>query len=276
MRMLPALAAALFVAVSALPGLAQEGSDVVARVDGIEVTRDEVVVAIQGLPAEYQQLPVETLWEPMLNQVIDRKLVVAAARAQGLEESEAYKAQMDQIGEQVLQQVYMQDIMAADIGEDALQAAYETWTAEYEASGQGEEIHARHILVDSEEAAAALVGRLEVGEDFATLAQEASIGPSGPEGGDLGWFGHDDMVPEFADAAFALQAGEVSGPVQSPFGWHVIKVEERRAAPVPGYEEMVPTLRGQLAEQAIYERIDALRADAEIEIVGATEEPASD
>lgn len=276
MRMLRAAVGALCLAVFALPVLAQEGDEVVARVDGAEITRDDVVVAIQGLPAEYQQIPIETLWEPMLNQVIDRKLVVAAAQAQGLEESEAYRDQMVMLGEQVLQQLYMQDVMSAEISDEELQATYETWAADYAASGQGEQIHARHILVESEEEAQALVERLEAGEDFATLAQEASTGPSGPDGGDLGWFGHEEMVPEFADAAFALQAGEISGPVQSPFGWHVIKVEERRSAPVPGFEEMAATLRGQIAERAIYDRIDALRADADIEIVGATEEPASD
>jgi len=267
MKMLRAAFVALCLAVLALPVAAQEENAVVARVNGTEVTRDEVVAAIQGLPAEYQQLPLETLWEPMLNQVIDRKLVVAAARADGLEGSEAYTRQMDQIGEQVLQQLYMQEVMTREFSEEELRAAYDAWAVDYAASGQGEEIHARHILVDNEEAAAALVERLDDGEDFATLAAEASIGPSGPDGGDLGWFRHEDMVPEFADAAFALDAGEISGPVQSPFGWHVIKVEERRSAPVPGFEEMAPTLQGQLAEQAIYDRIDTLRTDAQIEIV---------
>lgn len=274
MRMLRAAVSALCLAVFALPALAQEGDEVVARVNGTEITRDEVISAIQGLPAEYQQLPVETLWEPMLNQVIDRKLVVAAARAEGMEDSQAYKDQMAELGEQVLQQVYMQDIMSADMSEEELRAAYDTWAADYEASGEGDEIHARHILVVTEDEAAALVERLNDGEDFATLAQEASTGPSGPDGGDLGWFRHDDMVPEFADAAFALDAGEISGPVQSPFGWHVIKVEERRTAPVPSFEEMAPSLQSQLAEQAIYDRIDALRADADIEIVEP--QPASD
>ncbi len=274
MSKLRALVSALCLAVFALPALAQESNEVVARVNGEEITRDDVVAAIQALPAEYQQLPLETLWDPMINQVIDRKLVVAAARADGLEDSETYKAQMAELGEQVLQQVYMQDIMSADISDEELHAAYDAWAADYEATGQGDEIHARHILVETEVEAEALVARLNDGEDFATLAEETSIGPSGPNGGDLGWFRHDDMVPEFADAAFALQAGEISGPVQSPFGWHVIKVEERRTTPAPGFEEMADTLRAQLAEQAIYDRIDALRAAADIEIVEP--QPASD
>lgn len=267
MKILRAVASALCLVALGAPALAQEGNEVVARVNGMEVTRDDVVAAIQGLPDEYQQLPVETLWEPMLNQVIDRKLVVATARAEGIEDSADYKSQMERIGEQVLQQLYMQKIVESGISDADLQAAYEDWEANYIASGEGEEIHARHILVVSQEEAAALIERLEAGEDFAALAQEASTGPSGPSGGDLGWFRHDDMVPEFADAAFALQAGEISPPVQSPFGWHVIKVEERRSAPVPGFEEMTPTLESQLAEQAVYDQIDALRADADIEIV---------
>lgn len=267
MRMLRAVVSALCLAVLGVSALAQEGNEVVARVNGMEVTRDDVVGAIQGLPDEYQQLPIETLWEPMLNQVIDRKLVVAKARAEGIEDSAAYREQMDRIGEQVLQQLYMQQVVEAGIADADLQAAYEQWVAAYIASGEGEEVHARHILVESQDEAAALIERLQAGEDFAALAQEASTGPSGPSGGDLGWFRHDDMVPEFADAAFALQPGEISPPVRSPFGWHVIKVEERRSAPVPGFEAVAPSLESQLAEQAVYDRIDALRADAEIEIL---------
>jgi peptidyl-prolyl cis-trans isomerase C len=201
------------------------------------------------------------------NRGYDRNLVVAKDRAEGIEDSAAYREQMDRIGEQVLQQLYMQQVVEAGIADADLQAAYEQWVAAYIASGEGEEVHARHILVENQDEAAALIERLQAGEDFAALAQEASTGPSGPSGGDLGWFRHDDMVPEFADAAFALQPGEISPPVRSPFGWHVIKVEERRSAPVPGVEAVAPSLESQLAEQAVYDRIDALRADAEIEIL---------
>lgn len=267
MTMFRAATCALCLALLAVPAAAQDTNEVVATVDGVEVTRDEVAAAIQELPAEYQQMGVEMLWEPMLKQVIDRKLVVAAARDEGMEGSEDYKAQMARLGDQVLQQLYFQQVMAAPVPEEEVQAAYETWAADYTASGSGDEIHARHILVGSEEEAQAVIERLDDGEDFADVAAEASIGPSGPDGGDLGWFRHGDMVPEFSDAAFALEPGAISGPVQSPFGWHVIKVEERRAVQVPTLDEVAPQLEAQIVEQRIYERIEALRADAEIEIL---------
>jgi peptidyl-prolyl cis-trans isomerase C len=267
MTMFRAAVGALCLALLDAPAAAQDANEVVATVDGVEVTRDEIAAAIQELPAEYQQLGVETLWEPMLKQVIDRKLVVAAARADGMEESEAYEEQMARLGDQVLQQLYFQQLMGDPVPEEEVRAAYETWAEEYAASGSGDEVHARHILVGSEEEARAVIERLDDGEDFAEVAAESSIGPSGPDGGDLGWFRHGDMVPEFSDAAFALEPGQVSGPVQSPFGWHVIRVEERRAAQAPTLEEIAPQLEAQIVEQRVYDRIDALRENAAIEIL---------
>ena len=128
-------------------------------------------------------------------------------------------------------------------------------------------VNARHILVNTKEEAEALIERLNDGEDFAALAQEASIGPSGPDGGDLGFFKKEDMVPEFADAAFALEPGEISGPVESPFGWHVILVEERRDAEPPQLPEVANQLSNQIAQDIIGEKIESLRADADIEIL---------
>jgi len=267
MKMFRALVGALCLGLLAFPAAAQDADEVVARVNGVEVTRDEVAAAIQDLPAEYRQLGVEMLWEPMLRQVIDRKLVVGAARAEGMAETEAYDAQMARLGDQVLQQLYFEVIMTEPVPEAEVGAAYDAWVADYQASGAGDEIHARHILVTSEEEARAVVERLDAGEDFAAVAAEASIGPSGPDGGDLGWFRHGDMVPEFSGAAFALEPGQISGPVQSPFGWHVIKVEERRAAQAPALEEIASQLEAQIVEERVYDRIDALREAAEIEIL---------
>jgi len=257
---------ALIAVAFAVPAPAQE-NEVVARVNGAEITRDDVAAAIQELPPEYRQMPVEALWEPMLNQLIERKLIVAAAKAEGIDQSEAYREQMASLSEQVLQQLYMQSEVDGAVDEAEVEAAYEGWAADYAASGAGEEVRARHILVGTEEEAQALVARLEAGEDFAELAMETSTGPSGPEGGDLGWFRRGDMVPEFEEAAFALQSGELSGPVQSPYGWHVIKLEERRTGAVPGFEEIAPQLRSDLAREAIYAELDRLRAAAEIEIL---------
>jgi peptidyl-prolyl cis-trans isomerase C len=181
--------ACLFVILAVSPAFAQDDpNEVIARVNGMEVTRDEVATAILQLPAEYQQVPMEVLFEPILQQVIDRKLLAGAATADGIEDSPEYNQQITLLREELLQQLYLQAIVDAGLSEEALDEAYQQYVADYDAQGGGEEVHARHILVATEEEAQALVERLDAGEDFATLAQEASIGPSGPDGGDLGFF----------------------------------------------------------------------------------------
>ena len=174
---------------------------------------------------------------------------------------------MTLLREELLQQMYLQAQVDENLSEEALDEAYQQFVADYEAQGGGEEVHARHILVATEEEAAALVERLNAGEDFATLAQENSIGPSGPDGGDLGFFKKEDMVPEFGDAAFALEPGETSGPVESPFGWHIIQVEERRAAPPPELTEVAGQLSNQIAQKIVTDEIERLRGEAEVEIL---------
>lgn len=267
--------ACLFFVLGVTPVFAQdEGNDVVARVNGMEVTRDDVATAILQLPAEYQQVPMEVLWQPILDQVIDRKLLAAAADESGLDEGDEFKQQINLMREELLQQLYLQQQVDAGLTPEALDDAYEQFVAEFEAAGAGEEVHARHILVTSEEEASAVIERLDDGEDFATVAMEESIGPSGPDGGDLGFFRKEDMVPEFGEAAFALEAGDVSGPVQSPFGWHVIKVEERRQAEPPAMEEVAGDLSNLVAQELITEEIERLRADADIELIEpAQQEP---
>ncbi len=246
---------------------ADTGAQMLASVNGENITRDDVVTAILALPAEYQDIPMEYLWEPILNQIIDRKLVAAAAKDEGIDRSEAYLEEMTLIQEEVLQQMYMQARVDEEMTDAAIQQAYEVWLKEYHATGLGDEVHARHILLGSQEEAAEVAERAEVGEDFAELAKELSTGPSSVEGGDLGWFHYGDMVQEFADAAYTLQPGEISGPVESPFGWHVIKMEERRLMDPPTLEEVEVDLRDTLARDTILAELDALRADAEVEIM---------
>jgi len=268
--MLSRVFACLLLIAAALPAFAQDEGDpneVVARVDGAEVTRDDVVTAIMALPPEYQQVPMEILFEPILQQVIDRKLLAEAGKEAGYEDSDAYERQMALLREELLQQMYLQAAVDEGLTEDALNAAYEAYVESFKASGEGDEVHARHILVNTEDEAQAVIDRLNAGEDFAALAQELSIGPSGPDGGDLGFFKKADMVPEFAEAAFALQPGETSGPVQSPFGWHVIQVEERRQAEPPPIEQVASQLSNQIAQEIVGQKIEALRADADIEIL---------
>lgn len=246
---------------------ADTGSEVVAIVNGEDITRDEVVTAIVALGPEYQDVPMEYIWEPIIEQIINRKLIAVAAREQGLDNSQAYLQEMALIGEELLQQMYMQERVDEELTDEAVQAAYESWLVEYQATGLGDEVRARHILVGSEEEALAVIARADAGEDFAELAKELSIGPSGVDGGDLGWFRYGDMVQEFADGAYALQPGEISGPVESPFGWHVIKMEERAALDAPTLQDIEPELRDTLARDAILAELDSLRENADVEIM---------
>ena len=213
------------------------------------------------------------MFEPILQQVIDRKLLALAGKDSGIEDSEAYSQQIALMREELQQQMYLQSEVDKGLTEEALDEAYQQYVDDYGAQGAGEEVHARHILVATEEEAAALVERLDSGEDFATLAQENSIGPSGPDGGDLGFFKKEAMVPEFGEAAFALEPGETAGPVESPFGWHVVRVEERRSAPAPELAEVTAQLSNEIAQQIITEEIDRLRDDADIEILLPEPEP---
>ncbi|MBT6512875.1 MAG: peptidylprolyl isomerase [Alphaproteobacteria bacterium] len=265
-RVLAAGAAALVLALSPL-ALAQSENDVVAVVNGKEITRDDIVAYILLLPAEYQEVPIEELWEPVLERVINQELIVVAAREEGLHESEEFLTQMAALESDILQQLYMQQKVDERLTVEAVEEEFQIWLDEFDERGLGDDVHARHILVATQEEAQAISERAQAGEDFATLAMELSTGPSGVDGGDLGWFRYEDMVPEFADGAFALETGAVSGPVESPFGWHVIKLEERRAAEAPVLSDVEVELRDIMARQAVMDTLDQLHADAEIEIM---------
>ncbi|WP_420014173.1 peptidylprolyl isomerase [Tateyamaria sp.] len=156
-------------------------------------------------------------------------------------------------------------VMSTPISEDAIQAAYDAEVAKFDAS---EEYNASHILVETEEEAIALVAELEGGADFAATAREKSTGPSGPNGGSLGWFGTGAMVPAFEAAVIALEVGEVSAPVQTQFGWHVIILNETRTKSAPAIEELRQNLELQLRRDAVEARVSELKADAEVNLEG--------
>ena len=136
-----------------------------------------------------------------------------------------------------------------------------------------EEIHARHILVETEEEANAVLKRLDAGEKFEDVAKEVSTGPSGERGGDLGYFTKDRMVPEFSDVAFTLQPGEVSQPVKTQFGWHIIKVEDRSEQQVVAFEEVSDQIKSQIRDQRAQALVTKLREEADVKFHGASGRP---
>jgi len=254
---------ALFLAGGAL-GQEEEGTDpVVATVDGEQVHLSEVQAAAQNLPEQYRQMPLAMLYEPLLDRVIDYRLLANEAEQRNLDQDPDVQPALEQARAQVLRDALVQKRIEEGITEDKLRAAYE---ARKEAENfTKEEVHARHILVPSKEDAEALIAQLEQGADFAALAEEHSTGPSADAGGDLGYFSRDQMVPEFADAAFALEGGEIATePVQTQFGWHVIEVLDKRSTE-PSFEESAPQLRQELAREIVSDLVASLREDADIE-----------
>jgi peptidyl-prolyl cis-trans isomerase C len=237
---------------------------VVAKVNGVTVRLSELEVAQQALPPQYRNMPLEAVFPALLDRIIDSKLVVADGRKHKVTEDPAFKKRMSFVEEQVIQDFWLQREIARQVTQEMLQKRYEE---RLKSMPPEEEVHARHILVSTEDEAKALIEELKKGGSFEKLAKEKSTDKaSGAEGGDLGWFKKTDMVKEFADAAFALKKGELTQvPVKSQFGHHVILVEDRRQAPPPAFEELANQLREEVARETVTAMLDQLRAGAKIE-----------
>jgi len=255
---LPALAVA---AALALPAQAETpGADtVVARVNGQEIKLGHVIIARASLPQQYQQLPPEVLFDAIVEQLIQQS---ALQQAYGDEEPKAVKLSLENERRSLLAAEEIEKIMAAAASDEDLKAAYD---AKYGEGYDEQEYNAAHILVETEEEANALKAELDGGADFAELAKEKSTGPSGPNGGALGWFSKGMMVPEFEAAVMEMQPGQVSRPVQTQFGWHVVKLNETRAMEAPAFDSVREELAGELRQQAVSDRVDELVAGADVE-----------
>lgn len=266
--MVRALAAAL-VLVSAAPGaLAQaEGGDnpVVATVNGQELHLDEVFAAYQALPQQMQAMPFRQLYPQLVERVITSRLLADAGREAGVHEDPELQAELRRTEDRLIERAMFRAAIDERLTDEALREAYDGYLEE---SKDAREIHTRHILVETEEAAQTLIAELEGGADFAALAKEHSVGPSSTDGGDLGFIGMGDTVPPFQAAAFALEPGKFTeAPVRTQFGWHVIKVEEARDAEPKPFEAMEGELRNKLTEEIVTAVIEEARAGADIEVV---------
>ncbi len=247
---------------TSMPVLAAEDDPVVATVNGAEIRLSQVKKAHARLPEQYQQVPFETIFPGLVDSLIDTRLAARDARGQNLHDTPKFKARMAQIEEQVLQRMALTKAIADKVGDAEVKARYE---AEAKKLAAVEQIKVRHILVKTEDEAKIVIAELKNGGDFIDLAKKKSTGPSAGDGGDLGFFGKGQMVPAFEKAAFALNDGAVSEtPVKTQFGWHVIKVEERKKADVPSFEEMEPAIRDELSQDAGSAYIMELRKGAEI------------
>ena len=234
------------------------GADtVVATVNGQDLTLGHMITLKQRLPQQYQQLPLDVLFDGILDQLVQQTLLgetvdnLSTGTRLTLENEERALRANEAITR----------VVADAVTDEALKAAYEET---YGSAEPEKEFNASHILVATEDEAKALVEALNGGADFAELAKEKSTGPSGPRGGNLGWFGTGAMVPPFEEAVLALEVGAVSAPVQTQFGWHVITLNETRLKNAPALQEVRGELTDKVQREALEARIEELQGDAEI------------
>src|SRR3954454_14255901 len=258
-----ALTGALAVALLAgSPVSAQDANPVLAKVNGAEIRQSDVALAEEELGPSLAQMDPATKKDNVLAFLIDMKIVAKAAEDKKVENSEEFKRRLAFTRNRLLMDSLLANEGKAATTDDAMKKVYE------EASKQitgDQEVHARHILVETEDEAKAVEDELKKGADFAELAKKKSKDPGASDGGDLGFFTKDQMVPEFSAVAFALEPGKISDPVKSQFGWHVIKVEEKRSRKAPDFEQVKSQIETYVTRKAQADYVAKLRQTAKIE-----------
>jgi peptidyl-prolyl cis-trans isomerase C len=257
-KLLSALALAVALSAPAVADDAPDANTVVASVNGQDITLGQMIVVRASLPEEYQELPNEVLFTGILDQLVQQEVLAQSNTAEP-----SLRVQLTLANEKraLMASDAIERLLADGISEDAIKAAYDS---QYGTSEPEKEFRAAHILVETEEAAKALITHLEGGADFATLARDNSTGPSGPNGGELGWFSPGMMVKPFEDAVMAMQDGQISAPVKTRFGWHVIKLEESRQKEAPTLESVREELEVDVRQMAIQTHIETLEKAATV------------
>jgi peptidyl-prolyl cis-trans isomerase C len=269
---LMALIVALLV-ISSGPVRAQDKDPLVAKINGVEVHQSDLAVA-EDEAGQIPPMSPEAKQDYLVQFVADMILVSKAAEDKKFGESAEFKRKLEFSRKKLLMEGLLQSIGKQALTDEAMHKVYEDAVKQI---GEEKEVHARHILFrapagdekaskEAEEKLKAVIVRLKKGEDFAKVATEVTEDPSGKaNGGDLGYFTKDQMVPEFSEAAFRLEQGQISEPVKTQFGWHVIKVEDKRVKPAPKFEEVKPQIENFVVRKAQAELVTKLRADAKIE-----------
>ncbi len=241
----------------------EPGNPIVARVDGKEISRLDVYRFIKTMPPQMQQMPASSVYPLALEQVINTRIVQNKANDAKIAESDEAKFQMEMARQQIIRNVYLQKQVDTKITKKMLKKAYKEYSAKIP---EVEERRARHILVETEDKAKAVVKKLKTGEKFEDLAKSLSIGPTGARGGDLGYFAKNEMVPAFAEAAFSMKKDStLETPVKTRFGWHVIQLIDIRKREAASLEEMTPVLKAELSRTALEDLMQGWRKKAEIE-----------
>ena len=256
------ISAALFLGLFAITAAHAQTRIAVAEVNGETIFLDEVMQLTEQLPDEYRRQPLSNYFDQLVDEIIDTRLAAKAGAEAGLDADPIVAEAMQLAMRKVLAEAWLATEIRKSVTDEAIEEAYDRFVAD---SVSREEVRASHILLADAEDAKTLITEINLGADFAELAKEFSTGPSGPNGGDLGYFGRGAMVPAFEAAAFDLDVGaHTLEPVQTQFGWHIIKLVDRRTAEAPSLEELGPQIGQNLTRQALVLQLEKLRATATV------------
>lgn len=245
----------------ALPVFAADrltADSVVATVNGTDITLGHMLSVRSGLPEQYQQLPDTVLWDGILDQLIQQEVLAQDELAQ---ETRSVKVALDNERRSLLASEVISRVADMAVTKEDIEKAYQDT---YLTGAKGQEYNASHILVETKDAAEAIALQLRGGAEFAEMAREKSTGPSGPNGGALGWFSAGMMVAPFQTAVESLKPGEVSGPVETQFGWHVIKLNETRIQEAPDLADVRGEIEVKLQQEAVEAKVDSLVSTAKV------------
>ena len=250
------------VLLAGLPARAEDTNPVLAKVNGSDIRQSDVTLAEEELGPSLAQMDPATKKDNVLSFLIDMKIVAKAAEDKKIENNDDFKKRMAFTRNRLLMDSLLASEGKAATTDEAMKKVYDD--AAKQISGE-QEVHARHILVETEDEAKAVEDELKKGADFAELAKKKSKDPGASDGGDLGFFTKDQMVPEFSAVAFSLEPGKISDPVKSQFGWHVIKVEEKRNRKAPDFDQVKGQIETYVTRKAQADYVAKLREAAKVE-----------
>jgi peptidyl-prolyl cis-trans isomerase C len=247
---------------TAAPLRAEDSSPVVARANGVDIHESDIAFAEEEIGSNMPQMGPDQKRDYLITYLADVIVLSQAAEQKKVSDNPDVQRRLTFDHNRVLMEALLQQAGKAAITDAAMHQVYDDAVKQMP---NEQEVHARHILVPTEDEAKAIAAELKKGGDFAALAKEKSKDPGAADGGDLGYFTREQMVPEFAEAAFKLDKGQISDPVHTQFGWHIIKVEDKRTKPTPTFDQVKVQLQNYVAHRAQAELVDSLRKSAQIE-----------
>jgi len=256
------LSLATLLCAPAATGRAEDDNAVIARANGIDIHESDLAFAEEELGSGLPQMAPDQKRDYLITYLTDVVILSQAAEKQKLDQRTDVQRRLSFDHNRVLMEALLQDVGHAAATDDAMHKVYDEAVKQMPPE---EEVHARHILVATEDEAKAIEAELKKGADFASLAKEKSKDPGAANGGDLGYFTKEQMVPEFSEAAFKLDKGQISDPVHTQFGWHIIKVEDKRVRPTPTFDQVKPQVENYVAHRAQAELVESLRKSATVE-----------